>query len=127
MAFGAVALGLKLFRAEWSFLVRDPLSRSLRLLARLGVTPDPGESFMALCHRAAADRPELAEPLLRRHSHARMHAHLHSTSCTCIVHPTSCIVDVDVDVDVDVCVFSALWLGIAGGRLGAWAWAWTWM
>ena len=63
-AFGAVALGLKLFRAEWSFLVRDPLSRSLRLLARLGVTPDPGESFMALCHRAAADRPELAEPLL---------------------------------------------------------------
>ena len=63
-ACGAAVLGLKLFRAEWPLLARDPLRRSLRLLARLGVTPEPGDSFLALCRRAAADRPELAKPLL---------------------------------------------------------------
>jgi len=44
--------------------VATPIQRTLRLLEILDVTPQPGESFAALCHRAAASHSELAVPLL---------------------------------------------------------------
>jgi len=43
---------------------RDPLSRSLQLLQRLGLTALPGESFAALCRRAARDHPDQADSFL---------------------------------------------------------------
>jgi len=43
---------------------RQPLDQSLRLLARLGVLPLPGESFAQLCQRAACLHPEHADLLV---------------------------------------------------------------
>ena len=43
---------------------RDPLSRSLQLLQRLGLTALPGESFAALSRRAARDHPDQADSFL---------------------------------------------------------------
>lgn len=40
---------------------RQPLDQSLRLLARLGVLPLPGESFPALCERASHLHPDQAD------------------------------------------------------------------
>jgi len=63
-AFLALGIGLGL----WHLLRRDgggdPLSRSLQLLQRLGLTALPGESFAALCRRAARDHPDQAASLL---------------------------------------------------------------
>ena len=63
-AFMALGIGLGL----WHLVRRDgggdPLSRSLQLLQRLGLTALPGESFAALCRRAARDHPDQADALL---------------------------------------------------------------
>ena len=42
----------------------DPLQLSLRLLHRLGIDPEPGESFPRLCQRAARMHPASADLLL---------------------------------------------------------------
>ena len=60
--FGAIAAGWLLLRL--GLRPRSPLSQSLRLLARRGVLPMQGESFPALCRRAARMHPDLA-PLLQ--------------------------------------------------------------
>ena len=60
--FAAVAAGWLLLRL--GFRSRAPLAQSLRLLARRGVLPMQGESFPALCRRAATMNPDLA-PLLQ--------------------------------------------------------------
>ncbi len=68
-------LGLSVFLASlaasglgWALLRhspagRQPLDQSLRLLARLGVLPLPGESFAQLCQRAASIHPDHADLL----------------------------------------------------------------
>ena len=60
--FAAVAAGWLLLRL--GLRSRAPLAQSLRLLARRGVLPMQGESFPALCRRAARMHPDLA-PLLQ--------------------------------------------------------------
>ena len=60
--FAAVAAGWLLLRL--GLQPRAPLAQSLRLLARRGVLPMKGESFPALCGRAARMHPDLA-PLLQ--------------------------------------------------------------
>ena len=60
--FAAVAAGWLLLRL--GLRSRAPLAQSLRLLARRGVLPMQGESFPALCPRAARMHPDLA-PLLQ--------------------------------------------------------------
>ena len=57
----AAGFGLMLLRGGWPVLERDPLRRSLKLLKQLGLAVRPGESFPALCHRAAKKHPELTE------------------------------------------------------------------
>ena len=57
----AAGFGLMLLRGGWPLLERDPLRRSLKLLKQLGLAVRPGESFPALCHRAAKKHPELTE------------------------------------------------------------------
>ena len=57
----AAGFGLMLLRGGWPVLERDPLRRSLKLLKQLGLAVRPGESFPALCHRAAEKHPELTE------------------------------------------------------------------
>ena len=57
----AAGFGLMLLRGGWLLLERDPLRRSLKLLKQLGLAVRPGESFPALCHRAAKKHPELTE------------------------------------------------------------------
>ena len=54
----ATALGWVIMRE--SVTGRQPLDQSLRLLARLGVVPHPGESFSQLCRRAANVHPDRA-------------------------------------------------------------------
>ena len=56
-----LVLGLRLLRLQGR---GDPLQQSLRLLQRHGVTPLPGESFAALCRRAATVHPDLADQFL---------------------------------------------------------------
>ena len=60
--FAAVAVGWQLLRM--GLRPRSPLAQSLRVLARLGVVPQQGESFPRLCQRAARMQPDLA-PLLK--------------------------------------------------------------
>ena len=61
LSLAALALGLCLLRLRLAS--RDPLQQSLRVLARLGVMPQLGESFPQLCSRAAKVHPAQA-PLL---------------------------------------------------------------
>ena len=56
--FVAVAGGWLVLRM--GFQPRSPLAKSLRLLARLGVVPQQGESFSRLCRRAARMHPDQA-------------------------------------------------------------------
>ncbi|CAE06625.1 hypothetical protein [Parasynechococcus marenigrum] len=56
LAGGALAFALGLRVTRWR-AVATPIQRTLRLLETLDVTPQPGESFAALCHRAAASTP----------------------------------------------------------------------
>ena len=63
LAGGALAFALGLRVTRWRG-VATPIQRTLRLLETLDVTPQPGESFAALCHRAAASHSELSVPLL---------------------------------------------------------------
>ena len=60
--FAAVAGGWLLLRV--GLRPRSPLVQSLRVLGRLGVVPQQGESFPRLCRRAASMHPEQA-PLLQ--------------------------------------------------------------
>ena len=60
----ALAVGLGLWHVLRRDGGRDPLARSLLLLKRLGITALPGESFSALCRRAACVHPDRAASLL---------------------------------------------------------------
>jgi hypothetical protein len=62
LAGGASGLAIGLRVMRWSG-VATPVERTLRLLETLHVTPRPGESFAALCHRAASAHIDLAVPL----------------------------------------------------------------
>ena len=75
-ALASVALGWGLLRFRVS--LQTPLEQSLRLLARLGVTPVRGESFSQLCRRAAQVCPDRAPLLLAmaEHQQALVHARL---------------------------------------------------
>jgi hypothetical protein len=55
------ASGLGWVMLRHSVAGRQPLDRSLRLLARFGVVPMPGESFAALCERASHLHPDQAD------------------------------------------------------------------
>ena len=66
LSLAALALGLCLLRLRLAS--RDPLQQSLRVLARLGVMPELGESFPQLCSRAAKVHPARA-PLLMAMAH----------------------------------------------------------
>ena len=57
------ASGLGWAMLRYSAAVRQPLDQSLRLLARFGVHPAPGESFAQLCQRAACLHPDHADLL----------------------------------------------------------------
>ena len=54
-------VGLRLLRWKGR---GDPMKQSLRLLQRHGITPMPGESFSAVCRRAATVHPDLAAQFL---------------------------------------------------------------
>ena len=60
----SVALGVVVFRWLHRGRTVDPLQLSLRLLHRLGIDPEPGESFSLLCQRAARVHPASADLLL---------------------------------------------------------------
>ena len=62
LAGGASGLAIGLRVMRWSG-VAGPIERTLRLLETLHVTPRPGESFAALCHRAASAHTDLAVSL----------------------------------------------------------------
>ena len=57
------ASGLGWAMLRHSAAERQPLDQSLRLLARFGVHPAPGESFAQLCQRAARLHPDHADLL----------------------------------------------------------------
>ncbi|QNI54242.1 Transglutaminase-like protein [Synechococcus sp. BIOS-E4-1] len=57
------ASGLGWVMLRQSVAGRHPLDQSLRLLARFGVVPLPGESFAALCKRASHLHPDQADLL----------------------------------------------------------------
>ena len=59
----AAGVGRLLSGGPWLGLGRDPMQRSVRLLQGLGVDAQPGESFAALCRRAAERRPDLTVEL----------------------------------------------------------------
>ncbi len=59
----SVALGVVVFRWLQRGRSSDPLQLSLRLLHRLGIDPEPGESFPRLCQRAARMHPASADLL----------------------------------------------------------------
>jgi transglutaminase-like putative cysteine protease len=61
-SMAASGLGWAILRH--SLAGRQPLDQSLRLLARLGVLPLPGESFAQLCQRAASLHPDHADLLV---------------------------------------------------------------
>lgn len=63
LGFGLAALGLGwgVLRLRLGF--RPPLDQSLRVLARLGVQPQQGETFLQLCRRAAGVHPDRADLL----------------------------------------------------------------
>ena len=63
MLASMAALGLGWVMLRHSSAGRHPLDRSLRLLAKFGVWPGPGESFGQLCQRAASDHPDQADLL----------------------------------------------------------------
>ena len=63
VAAGAIGLVLGLRLLRWQGR-GDPMQQSLRLLQRHGVTAMPGESFAAVCRRAAAVHPDLAAQFL---------------------------------------------------------------
>lgn len=74
LAAAALALVLGLQGLRWSsgwrpLLRRDLQAWSLQLLARLGSTPQPGDTFSRLCRRTAQAQPELAELLLAMAGH----------------------------------------------------------
>ena len=54
---------------------RQPLDQSLRLLARFGVDPMPGESFAALCGRASDLHPDQADLLAAMADRQQLIAH----------------------------------------------------
>ena len=56
-----LALGLGWVMLRHTSAGRHPLDQSLRLLARFGVLPLPGESFGQLCRRAARHHPDQAD------------------------------------------------------------------
>ena len=58
------AFGLGWAMLRYSAASQSPLDQSLRLLARFGVLPLPGESFGQLCRRAASAHPDHAELLV---------------------------------------------------------------
>ena len=63
LGFGLAALGLGwgVLRLRLGF--RSPLDESLRVLSRLGVEPQQGETFLQLCGRAAGVHPDRADLL----------------------------------------------------------------
>jgi transglutaminase-like putative cysteine protease len=85
IAVPAVWLGWWLLRGAWplrfaallpfSPWLEQPLQRSLRSLARLGVEPEQGETFPQLCRRAAAMHPDRAERLLAMADHQQLLLH----------------------------------------------------
>ena len=54
---------------------RQPLEQSLRLLADLGVTPMPGETFSELCQRAANAHPDRSRLLSAMAHHHQVLTH----------------------------------------------------
>lgn len=54
---------------------RQPMEQALRHLARLGVTPQPGDTFSDLCHRAARVHPERATLLIAMAEEQQVLAH----------------------------------------------------
>ncbi len=71
--FVAIAGGWLLLRM--GLRSRSSLAQSLRLLARWGVVPLPGESFTCLCRRAARMHPDLATLLEAMADQQQLHAH----------------------------------------------------
>ena len=71
----ALALGLQGLRWRWPSWRGDPQRWSLRLLARLGVRPQPADTFSRLCARAAHRHPALADHWQAIADHQRRWAH----------------------------------------------------
>lgn len=69
------ALGLGWVMLRHASAGRHPLDQSLRLLARFGVLPLPGESFGQLCQRAASHHPDQADLLLAMADRQQLIAH----------------------------------------------------
>ena len=63
LGFGLAALGLGMGVLRLRLGFRPPLDESLRVLARLGVEPQQGETFLQLCRRAARVHPDRADLL----------------------------------------------------------------
>ena len=71
--FAAVAAGWLLLRL--GLRSRSPLAQSLRLMARRGVVPLQGESFLRLSRRAAKMQPDLAPLFQAMADHQQLLAH----------------------------------------------------
>ena len=69
------ALGLGWVMLRHTSAAHHPLDQSLRLLARFGVLPLPGESFGQLCQRAANHHPDQADLLAAMAYRQQMIAH----------------------------------------------------
>ena len=69
------ALGLGWVMLRNTSTANHPLDQSLRLLARFGVLPLPGESFGQLCQRAANHHPDQADLLAAMADRQQMIAH----------------------------------------------------
>ena len=63
IAATGIAIGLGIARQGQTQVPRGRLQLSLKLLKEHGFTPRPGETFTALCHRTAEQKPELANIL----------------------------------------------------------------
>ena len=63
IAATGIAIGLGIARQGQTEVPRGRLQLSLKLLKEHGFTPRPGETFTALCHRTAEQKPELANIL----------------------------------------------------------------
>ena len=63
LGLGMMALGLGWGALRLRLGFRRPIDEGLRVLARLGVEPKPGETFLQLCRRAAGAHPDQADLL----------------------------------------------------------------
>ncbi len=70
-----LALGVGWVMLRHTSAWRHPLDQSLRLLARFGVLPLPGESFGQLCRRAARHHPDQADLLAAMAERQQLIAH----------------------------------------------------